>query len=55
MDKNRIEFDTEGQAIAFCEGFEAGGEHMLEQLRGPYYAPTCERFVEGDHWVVIFE
>jgi hypothetical protein len=54
MDENRETFETEGEAIAFCEGLEAAAK-LLDEGRCILPTITTDRFVEGDRWVVVYE
>lgn len=49
MDENRETFETEGEAIAFCEGLKAG----LALVESPCEVST-DTFIEADRWVVVY-
>jgi hypothetical protein len=48
MDENRTTFETEGEAVAFCEGLKAG----LVLVESPCEV-NIDMFVEDDRWTVI--
>jgi hypothetical protein len=58
MDENRETFETEGEAIAFCEGLDAAVGLLNAANVGTDAfdaSVTYDRFVEGDRWVVTYE